>query len=256
MRSTPYVYLKNLNTIRRNWIRRQRAKEFGVSFFRGPSFTTPDSIVVGERRIPLRFPREKGIKYSFMDIFLDDVYGMRDVKVPFSRILDIGANVGFFSLYARSLFPGSVIHAYEPNVVLAPFLTHQAAEGGIRVFFEAVGSTGGKVRLDHGGESVLARTAIDAGGEITQIPFREAIGRMGGTVDFVKLDCEGAEWQILEERETWRNVEHLAMEYHLFDPQSSHDRIASLVDSAGFAVTFQKKDPNGGLIHAHAKSRR
>jgi hypothetical protein len=48
-------------------------------------------------------------------------------------------------------------------------------------------------------------------------------------------------------------VSYMAMEYHLFDLQSSHDRISRLVDSAGLAITFQKADPNGGVIHAHAK---
>ncbi|MCW5606076.1 MAG: FkbM family methyltransferase [Burkholderiales bacterium] len=254
MRTRPYIYLKNLNTLSRNWIRRQRAKQFGVSFFRGPSFKPPDHIVVSGRRIPLLFPVEKGIKYSFMDIFLDDVYGLRDIRAPFSRILDIGANVGFFSLYARTLFPEALIHAYEPNALLAPYLRNQAQSSDIELFFEAVGLKAGKVRLDAGSESVLARSSVDSQGDIPQISLAEAVRRMGGRVDLVKLDCEGAEWQILQDRETWRNVGCLAMEYHLFAPQTSHDGISALVESAGFAITFQKQDPNGGIIHAQAKN--
>ncbi len=53
MRPAPHLHLKNLGTLRRNWIRRQRAKAFGVSFLRGPWFETPASIVVAGEHVAI-----------------------------------------------------------------------------------------------------------------------------------------------------------------------------------------------------------
>lgn len=145
-----YLLLKDVNTIRRGLVRRARAKELGFSFLRSPSFRMPKSILMKEMQVRLLFPEEKGIKFSFVDIFLDDVYGLRNAASDYASILDIGANVGFFTLYARIRFPNSVIHSYEPNAQLAPFLNHQASLAKARVFFEAVGRKNGKINLIHG----------------------------------------------------------------------------------------------------------
>ena len=37
----------------------------------------------------------------------------------------------------------------------------------------------------------------------------------GGIVDLVKLDCEGAEWEILQDSQAMKCVINLTMEYHL-----------------------------------------
>jgi len=245
-----YMFLKNANTIRRGLVRRARAKELGCSFLRGPSFRTPKSIIMQGTRVDLLFPEEKGIKFAFVDIFLDDVYGLRNATSDYASILDIGANVGFFSLYARTRFPNSVIHAYEPNIQLAPFLYHQASLAKARVFFEAVGAESGKISLVHAPESLQTRSVQDTRGEIAQIAFSEAVRRIGGKADLVKLDCEGAEWSILRDPKTWENVGRLTMEYHLFEPQQTHDEIVRMIEAAGFKIDFQKKEATGGFIYA------
>lgn len=74
-------------------------------------------------------------------------------------------------------------------------------------------------------------------------------------MDLVKLDCEGAEWSILQDRGAWENVGHLTMEYHLFERQQTHEEIARMVEAAGFTIKFQKIDPNGGFIYASNKAR-
>lgn len=248
------MFLKNTNTIRRGLVRRARAKELGFSFLRSPSFRTPESILMKGTRVRLLFPEEKGIKFSFVDIFLDDVYGLRNAASDYVSILDVGANVGFFALYARIRFPNSVIHSYEPNAQLVPFLNHQASLAKARVFFEAVGEKNGTINLIHGSESVLTRSVLDNEGVIPQVAFSEAVKRIGGKVDLVKLDCEGAEWSILKDRRAWENVGHLTMEYHLFEQQQTHDEIGRLIDAAGFKIDFQKKESNGGFMYASNKA--
>ena len=75
----------------------------------------------------IKFPKKKvlfGEKIILSDIFNDDTYP-EDISLMFSwmkkinfptkpTILDIGANIGMFSLSYASLFKGAIIHSFEP----------------------------------------------------------------------------------------------------------------------------------------------
>ena len=60
-------------------------------------------------------------------------------------------------------------------------------------------------------------------GPIPQLPFADAVGRLG-FVDVLKLDCEGAEWDIFSDPSPWTQVRSLVMEYHLWAKRGSNER--------------------------------
>ena len=123
------------------------------------------------------------------------------------RILDIGANVGLFGVAARSAFPQATIHGYEPNTALEPYLAYQARVASLEYFLEAVGRRAGRVHLEvNEAELVHSSSRPDPAGTTPQIALRTAIERIGGSVDLIKMDCEGAEWEMLEDQEIWRTV--------------------------------------------------
>jgi len=116
--------------------------------------------------------------------------------------LDVGANVGYFSIYlaTRPKFHGQ-IHAFEPvgqafaglrELVSAlkceAFITcHQAAAS------EAAGTARMQVGTDLGLSSITADAA--AGGEVVPTVALDSLGL--GRVDFMKIDVEGHEAQAL-----------------------------------------------------------
>src|SRR6185437_1986096 len=126
------------------------------------------------------------------------------------------ANVGFFSIAARGYYPSAVIHAYEPNPRVLPFLNANVSELGIGVFPEAVGASDGFASIEDDGPSNQARTHSGGDGGIAMVGFERAIQRIGGQVDLLKLDCEGAEWDLFQTANCWPNIRNLRMEYHLF----------------------------------------
>ena len=65
----------------------------------------------------------------------------------------------------------------------------------------------------------------------------------------MKLDCEGSEWGLLEDRESWRHVRFLTMEYHLFDGQP-HDSIVMAVEQLGFKLHSMVRSEGFGLVLA------
>ena len=100
--------------------RRKRSKKLGVPFRRTANMELPSAL--GHLQ-PLNLPSERGMVAEFVNIILNDCYGLEQLQKktsnPNLKILDVGANVGLFSLAARLNFPQAVIHAYEPNPNLA-----------------------------------------------------------------------------------------------------------------------------------------
>jgi hypothetical protein len=87
-------------------------------------------------------------------------------------------------------------------------------------------------------QSVLTSTRHDPGGSIPQVAFNRAVGRIGGRVDLVKLDCEGAEWEIFEDRESWSRARFITMEYHL-GQGDAHEKVIDVLGAIGFRIRRQ-----------------
>jgi FkbM family methyltransferase len=187
-----------------------------------------------------------------MDVFLDDCYGLERLKPPISHILDIGANVGFFSAKALIVFPSAVLHAYEPIPNLEEYLKTQATHMHFEYFMEAVGFEDARVSLRPHEDIVSTRCVVDNQGIIPQVALRKAVERLGTeVVDLVKLDCEGAEWEMFKDEETWRRIRNLTMEYHLW-PNHHHEEIRRTVEALGFKVKNQQRTHQEyGLLAAY-----
>jgi hypothetical protein len=134
----------------------------------------PARITVNGQPTSIVCPPEHGTAVDFIGLFLDktgaksDCSGLETIsrrdRGPIRRVLDIGANVGWFSVAARSRFPDAAIHAYEPNPTVVPVLRRNVSALDVVVHPEAVGVTAGLVSIDvPSGESNLGR-AVDGGG--------------------------------------------------------------------------------------------
>ncbi len=213
--------------------RRRRARRLGIDFQRAASFRLPKNILISGRQVPLHLPDDSGSKTAFADIMLDDCYGLEGLPDTTVFVLDIGAHSGLFSLAARIRWPRAVIHAYEPNPAMRPFWEHQAKVGNFAVFPEALGAAEGFVSLDFGEDSVHTQVHSDVRGEIRCRTLATAVSRLGGRVDLVKMDCEGAEKDLLQNAEAWQNVDRIAMEYHLWAGYSLAD-LKGWLEKIGF----------------------
>jgi FkbM family methyltransferase len=201
----------------------------------------------------LVLPDDAGTAIAFKDIFLSDVYGLEALPRPPKSIIDVGAHAGLFGIAGRLYFPRAVIHAYEPNPVLWPSLDHQSKIGRFSVFHEAVGLSRGKAVLESHGDTVFTRCVQSPSGEVRVAAISEAIRRIAnnGIVDLLKLDCEGAEWDILRDGEAMQRVANLTMEYHLSGRNSVEDLLAAIRDLK-FHVGFVHSDgEKNGRIRAY-----
>ena len=114
------------------------------------------------------------------------------------RILDIGANVGAFSVWASYRWPFSHVFAYEPNpACFTLFKANTARMPGITFHEWGVGREGMRPLyngLNNLGEATLFMNAVtDGTGRHVEIKDPLTLP----DADILKMDVEGAEYEIL-----------------------------------------------------------
>jgi FkbM family methyltransferase len=139
---------------------------------------------------------------------------VRDLLRPGMTVVDVGANVGYYSvLAADAVGPSGRVHAFEPNPDLVEILYTNLAINGFgdraTVVAKAVHARQGSVALHrfrrHMGSSSLwaseahAQAHHDSLDSVTveSVPL-DVHFAPGTRVDFVKIDAEGAEPLVLQ----------------------------------------------------------
>jgi len=85
--------------------RKIRAKKLGKKFNRVASFQLPEQLIVQGKRHQVNVPSEKGMNGEFIEVLLDDCYGVEQLSESLMTMIDVGANVGLFPIAARNRFP-------------------------------------------------------------------------------------------------------------------------------------------------------
>lgn len=241
MKRSPFEHLRRLVNARR----------LGVSFGRRSTFRMPAKIRLGGREVAITAPEEQGARCDFVTCFLSDEYALGKIRFPVATIADIGANVGFFSMAASARFPAAKIHAYEPNPRVHPFLRANLGAVNVPMYPEAVGARAGWVQIHDTAESNAAST-VPVSGEgngVPQVALGEVIARLGGRVDLVKMDCEGAEWEMFTEPAPWQQIGEVRMEYHLSGGRTFADVRAAL-SGLGFEIHHHRPEDGMGTVFA------
>lgn len=237
--------------------RKANAKKFGINFTRTAEFQQIESIVVNGNTIQLQAPKSYDTWLIQFEIFIDDCYKLQKfANKEVSTILDIGANLGLFSVAARAFFEQAKIHAYEPNPNLSTYLSHQADVGKFQYFSEAIGTQNGYCSLIFNEAPGLTQSRLnDEAGKINQTSLKTAIERLGGSVDIAKVDIEGAEWELFEKEDMWQPIKSLLMEYHLCEKVSTVESAIAQVKRLGFSLITEETiyANSTGIILAHRR---
>jgi FkbM family methyltransferase len=161
----------------------------------------------------------------YMEIFLDQVYHF-DATHAKPKIVDCGANIGMAILYFKKLYPQSEIWAYEANPVAFELLKRNVQENnieGVQLFNYVLSSENGVVDFyvpDQKGSLNASLHQKIAGGERQLLPSYQLSGLLPGIgkeIDFMKIDIEGAEEDVIKDLYSSRyltHVKHFIIEYH------------------------------------------
>ena len=165
------------------------------------------------------------------ELFLDHQYKHCDEVIRKSEdaIIDIGGHLGFFSLYASLLNPKVPIYSFEPHNGNFELLKRNLKDNRVKNVVPwnlAVSNKEGPINLLLSKEDLNHSTvkAIESTGEVqkTQATTLEKIfdRHQIGHCDLLKIDCEGAEFAILEDmpKSVYDRVSNIFLEYHDWVP--------------------------------------
>jgi FkbM family methyltransferase len=169
--------------------------------------------------------------------------------------VDVGAGIGDFSISIARRFPGSRVVALEPyrpsyQILLENLRLNGAAN--VQPHPIALGAGRATLPLRAGtaepGQSSTARGGEGVGPKVEEVPARSLAALLEELAiphcDFLKMDCEGAEYEILMSSDpgTLGRIRHLALEYHDGYTRHQHGELEAFLESNGFRVrTFPSR---------------
>jgi FkbM family methyltransferase len=187
---------------------------------------------------PLQVADADSFLGTYKEIFFDKVYAFPSAT-PRPMIIDGGANIGLATLFFKRIYPQSRIIAFEADPGIFALLERNMASfrlADVQLVNAALWDS--ETLLPFASEGG-ASGHIASSGEAAQSTRVQAVRLkpwLQENVDFLKLDIEGAEYEVLEDcREELRNVRNLFVEYH--SPAGSEQklsRILEILSQAGF----------------------
>ena len=177
------------------------------------------------------------------DIFLQGIYDFETANQQ-PVVIDGGGHIGLFTLYAKQKYPDSLITVFEPDKESLELLNKNIEANGIKnveIVNAGLYANEGEVSFgsDHSdGSSIYAKEKET---NIKVVPLSKYID---SEIDFLKLNIEGAELDVLHEIESKLPlIKELVIEYHGFPEigQKLHE-ILAILDRNGFRYTIHDFD--------------
>lgn len=173
-----------------------------------------------------------------------------------SVVVDVGANVGVFSLFAARR--ARTVYALEPSSSnFALLRSNTAATKSIIPLNLACAATDGQASLDISSNPVSFSLAGSSSNhkETVNVISLESLFDLYEIkhCHFLKLDCEGCEFEIILESDPalLQRVSSIVMEYHdHLSTRYSHRDLLPALERLGFKATVYKPNGTYGMIAA------
>jgi FkbM family methyltransferase len=173
-----------------------------------------------------------------------------------SVVVDLGANMGDFTIMAAALCPLGRVYAVEPMSEYIPVLqanTTLNLLSNVEIIQVAIGDHEGETRLSVAGvqssmyfDSGVSTNAAIETTRLTTLPQLMRDRRIE-QIDLLKMDCEGAEWEILEAaHEVLPRIQQICMEFHPARGWTAA-KLAAILCESGYEVWYTESPWNGSL---------
>lgn len=176
-----------------------------------------------------------------------------DLDEPPKTVLDVGANIGGFSVWALEQWPDSSITAFEPHPENATIYKKNTKGWRKSITFmnwALVGTEEQTVALIEGENCGEHRTVTADFTALPELFISAWDARQLLPSDFVKLDCEGREFEILKVLNI-STTKAIALEYHT---ASDRDGIRELLKDQFSEVGYRQITDQRGILKFKRKT--
>jgi FkbM family methyltransferase len=170
------------------------------------------------KNLTIHFSNGHELLHSLEEIFLNEIY-----KISFSGqepfIIDCGANIGLSVLYFKTHFPQSRVVAFEPDTLNFSKLEKNCHENNltnVTLFKQAIWTEDTVLDFSNDGSlSSKINTETNTSRTSTKVESRRLRSLLAEPVSFLKLDIEGAEYEVLKDcAHHLELVQNMFIEYH------------------------------------------
>lgn len=208
----------------------------------------------------LRIRANSQDRIAINEVWIYDIYSDPHFKLDqHSIILDLGAHIGTFTIKAGNLASQGKVLAYE----LSPDNYAMLAENvrlnnfsHVQAFNLGVSDHAGELTVYFGENSLahsIHHTDASQGGKPTTVKTTtlDAIIDQHNLdrVDLLKVDCEGAEYDILlaASDAAYNKIRNLVVECDVVDKTKNHETLSAFLQTKSFKTSVLKS-PYGGII--------
>ncbi len=227
---------------------------------------------IRRQAVPVVLRLRNGLQFAVRPCTLDldildevirgGVYTRPGWALPTSaNIVDVGAHIGAFSVLASRLWPTATVFAFEPQqdnfrLLLRNLRLNRCAEA--QAHMQAVAGQSGRRDLqiaptNTGGHSLGSGAGVtEQVDSVSLADFME--GHPVDRVHFLKMDCEGAEYEILESlsADHFSRIDRLAVEFHgtaTFSPDEGATRLIERLRGMGYEYR-KEVSPAARMLYA------
>lgn len=169
-----------------------------------------------------------------------------------STVVDIGANIGAFALFA-AWAGAAIVHAYEPCAesfaILQRNITDNHLEAVIRPHRQAVVGRPSEAVMFPRRSNVFNAIVTGASGDhelVSAVTLSDILAATG-PVDVLKIDCEGAEFEIVANTPcaVMSQVSSIKLQYHA----GPRDTLTGTLETCGFCTKqWSDEGTRGGYL--------
>lgn len=211
--------------------------------------------------------------WSVKETLIDRFYTKLGTEVESDWVVvDIGAAIGEFTIEAALQLTDGMVHAFEPNPGSINILRQNMRANNLKhveTYNLGVWSESGEIPLHFlNNEPLQAVSGTGQADNIhavkeTSIPVitleQVVEEKVGKKIDLMKLDCEGAEYEILlnQDPKFFKKINRIIMEYHDLDERRNFRVLTKYFEELGYHVKRydNRVHKNLGYLYADRVSR-
>ena len=195
---------------------------------------------------PFYFINSQEFILVLKEIFIEKMYDINLPPNPY--ILDCGANIGVSVLYLKKNYPTAEIVAFEPNEINCSLLEKNVSSQSltnVTIKKQAVWTYDGTISFSSNTSLSNKITIEETNLSTEQVPCTRLKNFLIRPIDFLKIDIEGAEFNVLKDiKDELHWVSNLFLEYHgNFNQNNELCEMLNLINQAGMKFYIKEAAP-------------